>query len=133
MLKNIVSVIAGIIVGWFLFTGFQLINYFVVPKPEGFVMGDPGSIKEMIDTMPFYGWALLTLGYVVGSFAAGWVIGKISESKTIILPIGAAILFMMGWLGNIMTIPHPLWIVILMFLIYIPSVLAGHKMGVGKS
>ncbi len=133
MLKNIVGVVAGWIAAWILFTGIQLINYMIVPKPEGFDWADPGSIKQMIDTMPFYAWVILILGYVIGSFAAGFVIGKIAESKTMILPVIAALLFMLGWLGNIMTVPHPIWVVILVFLVYIPSTLAGHRLAVGKS
>ncbi len=133
MLKNIIGVVAGWIAAWILFTGIQLINYMIVPKPEGFDWADPGSIKQMIDTMPFYAWVILILGYVIGSFAAGFVIGKIAESKTMILPVIAALLFMLGWLGNIMTFPHPIWVVILVFLVYIPSTLAGHRLAVGKS
>ncbi len=133
MLKNIIGVVAGWIAAWILFTGIQLINYMIVPKPEGFDWADPGSIKQMIDTMPFYAWVILILGYVIGSFAAGFVIGKIAESKTMILPVIAALLFMLGWLGNIMTVPHPIWVVILVFLVYIPSTLAGHRLAVGKS
>ncbi len=133
MLKNIIGVVAGWIAAWILFTGIQLINYMIVPKPEGFDWADPGSIKQMIDTMPFYAWVILILGYVIGSFAAGFVIGKIAESKTMILPVIAALLFMLGWLGNIMTVPHPMWVVILVFLVYIPSTLAGHRLAVGKS
>ncbi len=133
MLKNIIGVVAGWIAAWILFTGIQLINYMIVPKHEGFDWADPGSIKQMIDTMPFYAWVILILGYVIGSFAAGFVIGKIAESKTMILPVIAALLFMLGWLGNIMTVPHPIWVVILVFLVYIPSTLAGHRLAVGKS
>ncbi len=133
MLKNIIGVVAGWIAAWILFTGIQLINFMIVPKPEGFDWADPGSIKQMIDTMPFYAWVILILGYVIGSFAAGFVIGKIAESKTMILPVIAALLFMLGWLGNIMTVPHPIWVVILVFLVYIPSTLAGHRLAVGKS
>ncbi len=133
MLKNIIGVVAGWIAAWILFTGIQLINYMIVPKPEGFDWADPGSIKQVIDTMPFYAWVILILGYVIGSFAAGFVIGKIAESKTMILPVIAALLFMLGWLGNIMTVPHPIWVVILVFLVYIPSTLAGHRLAVGKS
>lgn len=132
MIRNILSVLAGWLTAWILFTGIQLINFLIIPKPEGLVLSDPAMMKVMIDNMPSYGWVMLILSYVIGTFAAGFVIGKIAESKTIILPLIASILFMMGWLGNIMTFPHPLWIVILVFLIYIPSALAGHRVAVGK-
>jgi len=130
MKKNIIGFLLGMVVGWVSFTAFQLISYLVSPKPIGMDFEDMTMVKELMSNMPLYSWLLVILGYAVGSFGGGFVIGKLAESVTKFFPVLLAIVFMVGWLVNIMNIPHPIWIVVPVFLVFIPFSLAGHRLGV---
>ncbi len=130
MLRNLLGVIAGVIAGSIVFLSIQWVNSLIVGSPQGFDSYDSGAKKAFLDNMPLYGWLVILLSYALGSFVAGLVGGKLAESDTKIFPVVIALIFMLGWLSNIMVLPHPLWIVITVFLIYLPATLAGHRFAV---
>jgi hypothetical protein len=129
MLRNLLSVLASFLTGWVFFTFIQLFSYILSPKPVGMDFDDSTMVKEFMAGMPMYSWALVIVGYVLGSLAAGFVIGKFAESPTRLFPFITATVFTVGWLVNIMTFPHPLWIVITVFPIYFIFVFLGHSLG----
>ena len=132
MIKNVLGFILGLIVGGILFTLIQMINYLFVPLPAGFDPYDLSSMKELIDNMPVTAWLMLILSYIIGSFGAGFVCGKIAVSRSIIFPIALALMFMLGWTSNIVRIPHPMWVVVIVYILYFPLTYAGFKMAAGN-
>lgn len=130
MFRDVLSVIGGLVTGFVLSSSIQLLNYLLVPTPEGVEGLSALSTKQFVDSMPFYGWLVLILSYLIGSFAAGFVAGKLAESGTLLFPVFIAIVFMLNWFVNIMVLPHPLWIGVIVFLLYLPCTLAGHKLAV---
>lgn len=132
MLRNVLGVIVGVIAGSIVFLSIHWANYLIAGLPEGFENYDSGAKRAILDSTPLYGWLVIILGYFAGSFAAGFVAGKLAESETKIFPVVVSLIFMLGWLSNIMVLPHPIWIVFAMFLIYLPATLAGHNVAVSS-
>ena len=130
MLRNFLSVIAGVVAGSVLFFTIQLFNYLLVPIPEGQIDLFSLSTKEFVDTMTYPAWTVVIASYIVGSFVAGFISGKLAESTTLIFPLFVSIFFMLGWFVRITAVPRPLWVGVAVMLLFVPSTLAGHRLAV---
>ena len=127
MLRNFLSVIASFATAWILFTFFDFVSYLVSPKPVGMDFGETTMVKEFMNGMPLYSWLIIIAGKAIGSIAAGYVIGKYAESPTKFFPLLAGAVLTAGWLVNIMNFPHPIWIVVIVFPLFIPTAVFGHR------
>ncbi|MEZ5308350.1 MAG: hypothetical protein R2684_14485 [Pyrinomonadaceae bacterium] len=130
MIRNVGSVLIGLLIGGVVFTAFRVVGILLIGLPAGYDAWEASSNKELVDAMTPGIWALVFTGYFTGTFACGYVIGRFAESKTRIFPFMASLMFMMGWLSIIVTVPHPLVVSIIGFLIYLPAAFLGHLVGI---
>lgn len=130
MIKDVLSVLGGVVVGNVVFLLFQVVGYAVSPEPVGFDPNKMSYTREVVDAMPFYAWLILFTGYAAGTIAGGFIVGKYAESKSKVFPVILAIFFLLGWLVNIVRIPHPGWAIVLVFLIFVPAALFGHRLSI---
>lgn len=133
MIKDVLSVLGGVVVGNVIFLLFQLVGYAVSPDPVGFDPSKMSYTREVVDAMPFYAWLILFAGYAAGAIVGGFIVGKYAESKSRVFPVILAIFFILGWLVNIVRIPHPLWAIVFVFLIFVPLALFGHRLSTKRS
>ncbi len=128
MLRIVLGIIVGIIVGSLVFMGFQMLNGMYFPLPDGTGYSDAEAMKKFISELPPLGFALVLIGYALGSLAAGFAARKISRHASKTTPIVIGLFFTFGWLMNISMLPHPVWVIVLGFLIYLPFTYLGHKL-----
>ena len=83
------------------------------------------AFKELIATAPIGALWLVLLAYAVGTTVGGWLAARMAPHH----PFGHAALIGACLLGggiiNFALIPHPMWMVIIGVLIFIPSALLG--------
>ena len=119
MVKKILSVIAGIIAGTIVIYLVEMLSSKVYPPPPGVdIMKDKEALIEFIKNAPMSAMLLVLLGYVLGSFVAGWVSSRISGSLRQAL-ISGVVLMAFG-IMNLVEIPQPLWFGICSTICYIP-------------
>ena len=128
MLRIVLGIIVGIVVGSLVFLGFQTVNTVIFPLPEGVDFSNKEGMKKFIADLPATGFILLLTGYAVGSLGAGFIARKISRHASIIAPIILGAFFSLGWLMNTSMLPHPVWVVVLGYLMYLPFTVLGHKL-----
>ncbi|MDH3493374.1 MAG: hypothetical protein OEM82_07485 [Acidobacteriota bacterium] len=129
MIRNVLAVVAGVFLGNLIFFLVQTLALTVSPTPEGWAAGEEVPLKVIIENLPLYAWLMIILGYSAGSFAGGIAVGRIARSATLVFPLFLALFFMIGWLVNVMTIPHPAWASIVVFLVFVPFSFSGHRFG----
>jgi hypothetical protein len=126
-MKNVLAVICGVVAAMVIFFLFEYISHSAHPFPKNLDMKNSVAMNEYLSSIPFYVFVVVLAGYAVGSFVAGFIIGKMSGSPNRALPLIAGILFTVGAIINLVSIPHPIWFSVVNLLIYIPLVLAGHS------
>ncbi|WP_420582816.1 hypothetical protein [Reichenbachiella sp.] len=128
ILKNILALIAGIIIGSIVNIGLIMLGHTLVPPPEGMNPMDMESLKEFMPMFtpshfvaPFLAHAFGTL---VGAFAAA----KIAANHQLKFALGIGVWFLYGGISMIIDFPSPLWFNILdLGAAYLPMAWLGWK------
>lgn len=133
MVRNVLAVILGFIVGWVVFTAIQTLSHLVFPPAVPLDTNDLESIRRYMESLTPAMYAIVLAGYAIGSFAAGLLIGKIAESKGNLIPIIVGGFFTIGWILNLIMLPHPIWVAVLGFFMYIPFTILGKNLTAGPA
>jgi len=130
MLRRILGVAAGMVAAFFVIIVAQVLMTQFVSPPTPETMKDPALLRKWVEAMPASTNILLILGYVVGSFAGGFVASKTAGRKNGFMPalfVGIALLGA-GFVNFFFTMPgSPTWAIAISLICYIPFALLGRK------
>ena len=127
MVRKILAVIAGLITFYVVVSGVQMLNGIIFGAPPPETMTDPAAMSAYVAGLPTAAFIVLLLGYVLGSFVAGFVMRKISHWDSLVLPLIVGVLGTVGWIANLAMVPHPIWVAVVGFFCYIPFAILGHR------
>jgi len=93
-------VIAGLLSAFAIMMLFEFVNSFFFPFPEGMEMTD---VKAFTDTLPWTAYVLVLLGWIVGSFMAGFITTLLARETAYRLSLAVGIILtLLGVLNNMM-------------------------------
>ena len=133
IVRNVLAVLAGAIVGSVVNMSLIMISTSIIPAPVGADVTTPEGLKAALPLFepkhflfPFLAHALGTLvGAVVAALIAG------SNKFRIALVIG--FLFLIGGITNAIMLPAPMWFIAVdLIFAYIPMAWIGGKIGAGR-
>ncbi len=132
LLRNILAVIAGLIVGGLVNWGFLLLNGVFFPLPEGTDMGDPEQMKPVIASMPAMAWLGVFAAHLGQAFVGGWVAARLGASRPVLLAMIVGVLSLVGGVANAIMLATPAWTWIEMPLYLLVAWLAGRMVQGGR-
>src|SRR6478752_1594350 len=97
--RKILAVIVALIVATAIIMIVEMLNSYLIPPPSADVMKDPAKLREYMANGPAMAYAVVLIGYVIGSFVGGFIVTKMSRlvSSGLTLPIVVgAILTLLG-------------------------------------
>ncbi len=127
ILRNILAVIAGIVVGSVVNMGIVTLSGSIVPLPEGVSFEDPETIKANLEKLSFLHYLFPFLAHAIGTLAGAYTAARLAANnkKTMALIIG--FLFLLGGIASYFMIPAPVVFIIAdAVLAYIPMALLGY-------
>lgn len=127
ILKNILAVVLGIVVGSVVNMGLITIGSSLIAPPAGVDPQDVESIKANIDAYEFKHFIIPLLAHILGAFCGALVTAKISNNLILSLLIGAV--FMAGGIMMMTMIPQPTWFTIVDLVLYLPAAYLGFLLG----
>ena len=95
-------------------------------------MQDINSIKENMDSIPLVNLIMVIVSYAIASLIAGFVSIKIKTINPLIPIITIGVILTLFGFINFLTIPHPLWMIVIGSITFIPMTWLGGKMGTPK-
>ena len=120
--RNILAIIAGIVLGIIVNMGISNVAFMMVEFPENINREDPEAILAFVEGLPASSplWLLSMLAHVAGTAIGGLVTSRIAVTGHVRLAIGVGIFFLIGGILNKLQITHPIAIAIADVVLYIP-------------
>jgi hypothetical protein len=126
MLKRILSIVAAIATAAITFFIFESFTHKLFPLPAGTDVNNIESINAAMKHAPFGAFAILLLGYAVGSFLGGIVLRKLLPQYDRIKPAIVGVVLTITGALNFFSFYHPIWVIIIGLLLFLPCVFLGY-------
>ena len=133
IVKNILAVIAGLIIGRAVNMGLIMISGSVIPPPEG---GDVTTMEGLKETMHLFQpkhFIFPFLAHALGTLVGAFVAATIAANNKMKFAIAIGCFFLIGGIINVVMLPSPTWFAILDIVgAYIPMAMIGGKLAIRK-
>ena len=134
VVKNILGVIAGLVVGSIVNGLLIMISGSVIPAPGGADVTTMEGLKKTMHLFEPKHFIFPFLAHAVGTFTGALVAASIAANHKMKLALVIGILFLIGGIINVYLLPAPLWFsVVDLTLAYIPMAYLAAKMVSGKN
>ncbi len=132
ILRNILAVVGGLIIGSVVNMGIVTFSDSVVPLPEGVIPGDMESLKANMHRFRPINFVMPFLAHALGTLVGAMAAAAIAASHPMKLALLVGFLFSIGGVMMVMALPSPFWFNALDLIVaYIPMAWLGAKL-VGK-
>ena len=124
MLRTIIAIPAGLIVGGIVISIVQIAAITVLPLPEGVptdrALIEPGDIPAVNMTFVLIAWA-------AGAFVGGGIAARVARQAKRRLALIVGAFFLIAGIYNMIAIPSPLWFWVVGILLFLPSAHLGAR------
>tara|TARA_R110002074_G_scaffold203432_10_gene371419 strand:- start:8150 stop:8557 length:408 start_codon:yes stop_codon:yes gene_type:complete len=125
-LKNVLAVIAGIIIGSIVNMGIIMFSGSIIPPPEG---GDITTLEGLKATMHLFEpkhFIFPFLAHALGTLVGAYVAAKIAATRKQLMALLIGVFFLIGGAINISMLDGPMWFNALdLLMAYIPMAYLG--------
>lgn len=133
ILKNVLAVVTGIIVGMVVNMGIIQLSGSIIPLPEGIDPSNADSLKENIHLLQAKHFIMPFLAHALGTLAGAYTVARLAATHHMKFALGIGAFFLLGGLAAIQMIGGPLWFNILDIVgAYIPMGWLGGRLAQGK-
>ncbi len=133
IIRNILAVIAGLIVGSAVNMGIIAISGSIIPPPEGADVTTMDGLKASMHLFEPRHFIFPFLAHAFGTLVGAIITGLIAATHKMKFAMSIALFFLIGGIINVFMLPSPLWFTIIDLAgAYIPMGWLGGKMASGK-
>ncbi|WP_339812447.1 hypothetical protein [uncultured Imperialibacter sp.] len=131
ILKNIISVVIGVVIGSIVNMGIVMISGFVIPPPEGADVTTMEGLQASLHLFEPRHFIMPFLAHALGTLAGAMLAGLIAANNKMKFSVGIGVFFLAGGITNAFMLPGPIWFAVLdMVVAYIPMGFIAGKMAV---
>ena len=129
IVRNILAVVAGIIIGMVVNMGLIVLGSTIIPAPDGVDVMDPESISASIHLFEPKHFVFPFLAHALGTLAGAFTVAKLAISHQMRFGLGIGVFFLIGGIANLFMIPGPTWFAVVDLVgAYIPMGWLGGKL-----
>jgi len=133
IIRNILAVIAGIVVGSTVNMGLVTIGPAVIPPPEGTDITSMEGLKASMHLFGPQNFIFPFLAHALGTLAGAWLAALIASSHKLKFALAIGVFFLIGGIVNVLMLPSPVWFTLLDLVVaYIPMGWLGGKLAGDK-
>jgi hypothetical protein len=130
VLRNILAVVAGLVVGSMVNMGIIMISGMVIAPPEGADVTSLDGLKKSMHLFQPKHFLFPFLAHALGTLVGAFLAAKISTGNKMRYALIIGFFFLFGGLANTFMLPSPLWFTILdVVLAYLVMAWLGGKLG----
>ncbi|KUO67227.1 MAG: hypothetical protein APF83_08705 [Lutibacter sp. BRH_c52] len=133
ILKNILAIIAGIIIGSGVNMGIIMISGSIIPPPNGADVTTSEGLKASMHLFQPKHFILPFLAHSLGAFAGALIAAIIAANHKMKFALGIGVFFLAGGIASVFMLPSPTWFTVLDLLgAYLPLAYFAGKLIVKK-
>jgi hypothetical protein len=133
VIRNILAVIAGLIIGILVNMGLIVIGSSVISPPPGVDTMDMESVKASMHLFEPKHFIIPFLAHALGTFVGAYMASFLAASHKMKFALLVGAFFLLGGIVASLTIPAPTWFVLLDLVVaYIPMAWLGGKLNEKK-
>ncbi len=131
-LRNVLAVVAGVVVGGAVNMALISVSGSVIPLPEGVDPADMESLKANIDRFEPRHFLMPFLAHALGTLVGAFLAARLAASRRTALALGIGVFFLFGGVANAFLLPAPVWFLAAdLLLAYLPMAWIGGRLGRG--
>jgi len=130
--KNILAVVAGLVVGSALNMAIIMISGSIIPPPEGVDNTTMEGLKAGMHLFQPKHFILPYLAHALGTFVGALLAAIIAATHKMKFALSIGIFFLLGGIANVIMLPSPVWFTITDLGIYLPMGFLAGKLVVKK-
>jgi len=134
ILKNILAIITGLILGSAINMGIIMISGSIIPPPAGADITTTEGLKASMHLFEPRHFIFPFLAHALGTFSGAFFAALIAANHKVKLGMGIGIFFLAGGIASVFMLPSPLWFTILdLGLAYIPMGYLAGRLAAGTN
>ena len=133
IIRNILAVVAGIIIGGAVNMGIILISSSIIPPPEGADITTMEGLKASMHLMQPEHFIMPFLAHALGTLVGAYIAATIAVNHKLKFALAIGGWFLLGGIVNIFMLPSPIWFTVVDLAgAYIPMAYLGGKLATKK-
>lgn len=133
ILRNILAVIAGAIIGSVVNGGIIAISGSVIPPPQGADLTTMEGLKASMHLFTPINFLMPFLAHALGTFVGALLAALIAATHKMNMALVVGVLFMIGGIINVALLPAPMWFnVVDLVGAYIPMAYLGGRLAMKR-
>lgn len=134
ILRNILAVLIGIVVGGFVNMGIIMISGSIIPPPEGVDMTTTEGLIAAADLLEPIHYLMPFLAHALGAFVGALIAGLIAATHKMTFALSIGLVFLVGGIMMVLSVPSPTWFIIIdLVFAYIPMAYIAGKLTTKKA
>ncbi len=119
--KNVLVVLAGLVVGSLVNIGLVNLGPAIVPLPEGADISTMEGLSKSMQLFAPVNFLFPFLGHALGTLAGAFIAARFTTNHSVRFAFGVGVFFLMGGISAVIMLGGPLWFkVIDLLFAYIP-------------
>ncbi|HIG15887.1 MAG TPA: hypothetical protein EYQ31_00485 [Candidatus Handelsmanbacteria bacterium] len=119
MIRALLGVFGGLVLAMGMVYVLQGIGHQIYPPPAGLDPKNREAFAAAVDAMPVMALGMVLIAYAVGTFAGAWFAARVGGRSFYAFLVGGVMT--LAGMGNMITVPHPLWFTVAGTLVFLPS------------
>ena len=133
ILRNILAVIFGAVVGSIVNGGLISLGHQVIALPEGADVSNYEALKASMSSFGAEQFIFPFLAHALGTLVGAYIAAKIAVGNKLRAALIVGVLFLIGGVANCFMLPAPVWFMAVdVLLAYIPMAYIGWKLSGSK-
>lgn len=129
ILKNIIAVVVGIVVGSIVNMAIISISGSIIPPPDGADVTTMEGLKNSMHLFEPKNFVFPFLAHALGTIVGAFLVAKIAASHKMKFAYAIGFFFLLGGITNVFLLPSPTWFTLLDLIgAYLPMAFIGGKL-----
>jgi hypothetical protein len=129
ILRNILGVVAGVIIGGAANMGIILLSSSVIPPPEGADVTTMEGLQASMHLFEPKHFLMPFLAHAIGTLVGAYIAAFIATDKKMVFALGISAWFLLGGTINVFMLPSPMWFTVVdLVFAYLPMAYVAGKL-----